>query len=325
MPDKKYIRFQWIAVGIGVIILCLKFLAYVLTNSNAIFSDAMESIVNVVAGSFALYSLILAAKPKDKNHPYGHGKIEFISAGIEGTLILIAGIGIVYKSVESLITEHHLMELDLGMYLAGGAGAINFVLGVVTEKYGKRYQSPAMVASGKHLKSDGYTSFGMIVGLGIVLFTGYTWLDSAIALGFGVFIGVIGIKEIRKSFAGIMDEADFELLDLLVTEMNQNRTENLIDLHNFRIQKFGKHLHVDCHITVPAYLQVEEAHHEIEKIEHRIKNSHSEGVEMFIHTDPCTPKSCRICSKKNCPIRQINNEERIEWNLENVLANKRHK
>lgn len=324
MEDRKYIRFQTIAVAVGVLILSIKFFAFYLTNSNAIFSDAMESIVNVVAGAFALYSLILAAKPKDRDHPYGHGKIEFISAGIEGTLILIAGIGIIYKSVESLLTDHVLMELDLGIYLAGGAGAINFGLGCVTESYGRKYKSPTMVASGKHLKSDGYTSFGMILGLGIVIATGWNWIDSAIALGFGAFIGFIGIKEIRKSFAGIMDEADFKLLENLIQEMNSNRTENLIDLHNFRAQKFGKNVHVDCHMTVPSFLSVEEAHDEIELIEKKVISQRSEGIEMFIHTDPCTPESCRICTKSNCSIRQTQNEETIEWNLDNVLENRKH-
>lgn len=324
MNDKKYIRFQSLAVAVGVLILAIKFWAFYLTNSNAIFSDAMESIVNVVAGAFALYSLILAAKPKDRDHPYGHGKIEFISAGIEGTLILIAGIAIIYEAIESLIRGHQLMELGSGMLLAGGAGLINFGLGWITENYGQKHQSPTMIASGKHLKSDGYTSFGMIVGLGVVLATGWNWIDSAIALGFGAFIGFIGIKEIRKSFAGIMDEADFELLNKLIEAMNANRTENLIDLHNFRAQKFGKHVHVDCHMTVPSYMLVEDAHAEIERIDALVKAEHPAGVEMFIHTDPCAPKSCRICSKSNCAIRKTPNEETIEWSLENVLTNHRH-
>jgi cation diffusion facilitator family transporter len=324
MEDKKYIRFQVLAVGIGVLLLLIKFLAYYITNSNTIFSDAMESIVNIAAGSFALYSLILAAKPKDKDHPYGHGKIEFISAGIEGTLILVAGIGIIMKSIESLITEHELMQLDIGMYLAGGAGLVNFALGWITEVYGKKYRSPTMVASGKHLKSDGYTSFGMILGLGVVLWTGLNWIDSAIALGFGAFIGFIGIKEIRKSYAGIMDEADFDLLGDLISTIDENRTENWIDLHNFRAQKFGKRIHVDCHMTVPFYLTVEQAHDEIDRVEALVTNQYPEGVEMFIHTDPCSPASCRICSKTNCEVRQTEHEERIAWTLENVLRNKRH-
>lgn len=325
MTDSSYIRFQKIAVAAGVVILTLKFIAFYVTNSNAIFSDAMESIVNVVAGSFALYSLILAAKPKDKDHPYGHGKIEFISAGIEGTLILIAGIGIVYKAVEGLIIEHELTQLNLGIYIAGAAGLINFILGKVTERYGVKYNSVAMITSGKHLMSDGYTSAGMIVGLGFVKLTGWIWIDSAIALIFGVFIGFVGLKEIRKSLAGIMDEADFHLVSELISKIDQNRTENWIDLHNFRAQKFGKNVHIDCHVTVPYYLTVAEAHQEVDALETLVDEQHQDGIEMFIHTDPCTASSCRICSKPDCKVRAQLFEEKLDWNLETVLKNRQHK
>jgi len=324
MEDKKYIRFQLIAVAVGVLLLVVKFWAFYITNSNTIFSDAMESIVNIAAGSFALYSLILAAKPKDLDHPYGHGKIEFISAGIEGTLILAAGAGIIYKAVEGLIIEHELTQLDMGMYLAGGAGLINYGLGWLTEVYGLKYGSPTMVASAKHLKSDGYTSAGMILGLTVVLWTGLNWIDSAIALGFGCFIGYVGIREIRKSYAGIMDEADFKLLRKLISEIDENRNQNWIDLHNFRAQKFGKHVHIDCHVTLPYYLTVKQAHDEIDRMEDLVKDHHPAGVEMFIHSDPCIPTSCRICSKTDCPVRQSPQEERITWELENVLENTKH-
>ncbi|MCB0755278.1 MAG: cation transporter [Flavobacteriales bacterium] len=324
MEDKKYIRFQWFAVSAGVIILVIKFLAFHITGSNAILSDALESIINVVAGSFALYSLILAAKPKDTDHPYGHGKIEFISSGIEGTLILLAGISIVLKSVHDLILPHQVVKLDLGLYLAAGAGLINYILGWITEYYGKKNNSPTMAASGKHLKSDGYTSLGLIIGLSVVLLTGFIWIDSVIAIGFGAYIGIVGLKEVRKSVAGIMDEADFELLRDLVTHLNKKRNQNWIDIHNFRAQKFGKGIHIDCHITVPYYLTVEQAHEEIDAMENLVKEHYPHGVEMFIHTDPCTPNSCRICSKSNCDARQSELQERIEWNLENVLQNQKH-
>ena len=324
MEDKKYIQFQAFVVAIGAVILLLKFAAYYLTNSNSIFSDAMESIVNVAAGSFALYSLILAAKPKDRDHPYGHGKIEFISAGIEGTLILVAGIGIIYKSLEGLIFSYELGKLDVGVYLAGGAGLLNYGLGWLTEYYGKQNGSPTMIASGKHLKSDGYTSAGMIAGLGFVLLTGQVWIDSAIALAFGGFIGFIGVKEIRKSYAGIMDEADFELLRKLISEIDKNRNENWIDLHNFRTQKFGKGIHIDCHVTLPYFLTVKEAHKEIDHMEEFVKNQHPNGVEMFVHTDPCIPTSCRICTKQSCTVRSSSFEERITWELKNVLENEKH-
>ena len=325
MEDKKYIRFQMLAVGIGLLLLLIKFAAYHITNSNTIFSDAMESIVNVAAGSFALYSLILASKPRDEDHPYGHGKIEFISAGIEGALILVSGIGILYKSVESLIEGNQLSSLDQGIYMAGAAGLINFILGAITEHYGKQNNSPTMVASGKHLKSDGYTSAGMILGLTVVYFTNWVWMDSAIAIGFGVFIGFIGVKEMRKSIAGIMDEADFEMIRKLVKEVNENRTENWVDLHNFRTQKFGKSIHIDCHVTIPYYLSVADAHDEIDAMEKLVEKHHPHGVEMFIHIDPCSPSSCRICTKSNCSVRQSEHEETITWSLDNVLENRQHR
>jgi cation diffusion facilitator family transporter len=324
MEDKKYIRFQWLAVSIGLVILLIKFLAFHITGSNAILSDALESIINVVAGSFALYSLILASKPKDRDHPYGHGKIEFISSGIEGTLILLAGISIILKSAHDLFVDHQIEEIGIGIYLAAGAGLINYILGWLTELYGKKNNSPTMVASGKHLKSDGYTSAGLVVGLGFVKLTDLMWIDSVIAIGFGLYIGVVGLKELRKSVAGIMDEADFELIRNLVSHLNRERNENWIDIHNFRAQKFGKGIHIDCHITVPYYLTVEEAHQEIDTMEDLVKEHYPHGVEMFIHTDPCTPRSCRICSKSTCDVRQNEQELRIEWNLKNVLQNQKH-
>ncbi len=325
MKDKKYIRFQVLSVAIGLVLMGVKFFAYYITGSSTIFSDAMESIVNVAAGTFALYSLILSSKPRDREHPYGHGKIEFISAGIEGTLIILAGIGILYTAIEGLISGRVLHQLDTGLYLAGGAGLINFLSGVLTERYGRKYNSATMIASGKHLKSDGYTSLGMLLGLSVVLFTGMVWIDGVIAIFFGLFIAYIGVREVRKSIAGIMDEADFGLLRNIITAINESRTENWVDLHNMRAQKFGKRIHIDCHVTVPYYLTVDEAHDEIGKIETLAQDKYKDGLEMFIHTDPCTPKSCRICSRSNCDVRQKPHEETIVWTLDNVLENRQHR
>jgi cation diffusion facilitator family transporter len=324
MQKGNYIRFQILAVILGVIIMGVKFLAFHITGSNAILSDALESIINVVAGSFALYSLVLAAKPKDMDHPYGHGKIEFISSGVEGTLILLAGLSIILKSAHDLFGSHSLEAVDVGLYLSVAAGGINYGLGWMTELYGRRNNSPAMIASGKHLKSDGYTSLGLILGLGIVIVTGMAWVDSVIALVFGGYIALIGIKEVRRSVAGIMDEADFELLGKLITELDANRNENWIDLHNFRTQKFGTGIHVDCHMTLPNYFTVEQAHQEIDRVEKLVSEKYPEAVEMFIHADPCIPTSCRICSKSGCEVRKSAFEERITWELNTVLKNSKH-
>ena len=153
--DNRHIRFQAFALGAGALLMGVKFAAFGITGSNAILSDALESIINVIAGAFALYSLILAAKPRDHDHPYGHGKIEFLSAGLEGTLIVLAGGAIVYQSVHDLLQPSYAIEsLDIGIYLTAGAGAVNYLLGWATERYGLKYLSVTMIASGKHLKSD---------------------------------------------------------------------------------------------------------------------------------------------------------------------------
>ena len=231
--------------------LCIKFGAFHVTGSNAILSDALESIINVVAGAFALYSIILAAKPRDFDHPYGHGKIEFISAGIEGTLILLAGIAIIARSINSLFHPVPLESLNIGLVLTAAAGGINYVLGLSTEWYGGKYKSVTMAASGKHLKSDAYSSAGLVLGLVVVMVTDILWLDAAIAIAFGLLIGWTGLRELRKSLAGIMDEADFDIIEGIITEMSAARNANWIDLHNLRVIKFGKLIHVDCHVTMP--------------------------------------------------------------------------
>lgn len=323
--DNRHIRFQILAISLGVVLLSIKFAAFHITGSNAILSDALESIINVAAGSFALFSLLLAAKPRDREHPYGHGKIEFISAGFEGTLILLAGAAIVYKAVHDLLLpSYQLASLDLGLYLTAAAGAVNYALGWGTERYGNRYRSPTMVASGKHLKSDAYSSLGLIIGLAVVMLTEVFWLDAVIAIGFGIFIGWTGFREIRKSLAGIMDEADFELIDELIAELESSRNANWIDLHNFRVIKFGKVVHVDCHVTMPHYLTVRDAHDEIDRMEQVIAAKHPLGLEMFIHSDPCVPTSCRICTKTDCPVRQHPFEKRIEWRADVVVKNRKH-
>lgn len=323
--DNRHIRFQIFAIALGTVLLVVKFTAFGITGSNAILSDALESIINVAAGSFALYSLLLAAKPRDREHPYGHGKIEFISAGFEGTLILLAGAAIIYRSVSDLLQPgYELTSLDTGLYLTAAAGAVNYALGWGTEWYGKKYRSVTMVASGKHLKSDAYSSLGLIIGLAVVIATDILWLDAVMAIGFGLFIGWMGFREIRRSLAGIMDEADFDLLSSLTAELEAERSENWIDLHNFRVIKFGKVVHVDCHVTMPYYLTVQEAHDEIDRIEQTISAKHPQGLEMFIHSDPCVESSCHVCVKSNCSVRKHPFKERVRWQLDNVTRNRKH-
>ena len=284
----------------------------------------MESIVNVAAGFIGLYSLYIAAKPRDINHPYGHGKAEFLSAAVEGTLILSAGAIIIYKAVQHFIYPTPINSIDKGMILVGITGLVNLGVGFLGFRYGKRNQSLALIASGRHLISDSYSTFGIVAGLLLISFTKLVWIDSVIAVVFGVFIIYTGYRIVRRSIAGIMDEADEELLEKMVRAFNANRKENWVDVHNLRVIKYGSILHVDCHLTVPWYLNVNEAHAEIEALGSIIKKEFGESIELFVHSDGCLYLQCPICLKSDCPVRQHTFEKKIEWSLGNILSDKKH-
>lgn len=316
---------KWVA-AISVLLLVVKFIAYYLTNSVAILTDALESIVNVVAGFIGLYSLYVSAMPRDINHPYGHGKAEFISAAVEGTLVTSAGAIIIYKAIRSFISPVELQQLEYGMYLVAATALVNFITGYITHRKGKKNNSLALIASGKHLQSDSYSTFGIIAALLLIFLTGnkYKWIDPAVAIIFGSIIIYTGYKILRKSIAGIMDEADIELLKKIVDLLNRNKRENWIDLHNLRVIKYGSILHIDCHLTVPWYLTVTEAHNEVDVLSSLVRREFGESVELFVHVDGCLPFSCKVCNKQNCNVRKHNFEKRIDWTLENVLQDKKH-
>ena len=323
-PRKENLRIQKGVVFTAFILFAFKIVAYFLTHSVAILTDALESIVNVIAGIVGWYSLFISAKPRDIDHPYGHGKAEFISAAVEGTLIVIAGFIITYESVDHLLHPQPLQKLDYGMILIGVTALINFIVGYRSIQKGKKNNSLALIAGGKHLQSDTYSTLGIIVGLALIYFTGKTWIDSAVAIIFAFIIIRTGYKIVRSSVAGIMDEADIELLRKLVVFLNQHRRVNWIDLHNLRVIKYGGVLHIDCHLTVPWYLNVHEAHLEIDELIGIIKTEFGEAIEFFVHTDGCLEFSCSLCSKFDCPVRRRPFEKRVEWTLQNVLSNKKH-
>ena len=316
---------QSLALTVGMVLMGGKFLAWWLTNSNAILTDALESIINVVAATFGLYSLILAAKPRDSNHPYGHGKVEFLSAGFEGALIFLAGIAIWLKAGYNIIYPQPLFNLDIGLAITGFAGAVNFGIGHYLEKRGVHSNSLIMEASGKHLKSDAYSSAGLLIGLGLVLATGIPLLDNLLAILFGAVIMFTGLRLVRRSVAGIMDEADYQLIDDMVATLQRNRRDCWIDVHNFRMIKYGPTLHIDCHITVPWYFDTRHSHGEVKNFEGLLKANSSVPVEFFVHVDPCEPpRNCRICQMKACLERQAPSEVKVEWTLENIMKNAQH-
>ena len=324
-PRKENLRIQKWVVFTALVLFILKIAAYFLTQSVAILSDALESTVNVIAALIGWYSLHLSAKPRDIDHPYGHGKAEFISAGVEGTLIIIAGLIIIYKSIDNFIHPQPLSQLDFGLLLLAITAIINFAVGYRSVQKGKKNNSLALVASGKHLQSDTYSTLGVMLGVGLIYLTGKAWIDSAVAIIFAFIILYTGYAIVRSSVAGIMDEADIDLLNDIVSYLNQHRRVNWIDLHNLRVIKYGGILHIDCHLTVPWYLNVHEAHTEIDELISLVKNRYGESLEFFVHTDGCLEFSCSLCNKMDCPVRRRPFEKTVEWTLANVLSNKKHR
>lgn len=322
--EKQNFRVQQFIVGIAVLLFVVKIVAWWLTKSVAILTDALESTVNVIAGFIGLYSLYVAAKPRDEDHPYGHGKAEFVSAAVEGTLILVAGFVIIYESIDNFVHPHQIQKLDYGILLVAITAFINFGAGFFSIRQGKKNNSMALTASGKHLLTDTYSTLGIIIGLALIMLTGYKWLDGVIAIVFSFIIIYTGYGILRSSLAGIMDEIDKDLLSKLVTLLNKNRRENWIDLHNLRVIKYGGQLHIDCHMTVPWYLNVNEAHKEIDALIDLIKNEFGGSIEFFVHSDGCLDFSCHICSKQDCPVRKHPFEKKVDWTLQNIISNKKH-
>ncbi|MDN5395013.1 MAG: cation diffusion facilitator family transporter [Chryseobacterium sp.] len=324
ISNKDKIGFQKLIAVFGIILFIGKIIAWKLTNSDAVFSDAMESVVNVISAFMGLYSLHLAAKPKDEDHPYGHGKVEFVTSGIEGALIAIAGIMIIYEGVNSLVVGKTLAKIDLGIWIIAATAVVNYLLGYVSIKRGKAENSLVLISSGKHLQSDTVTTFGVVLSLIVVYFTKIYWLDSVVALIFGFYIIYVGYKIVRKSLSGIMDEQDPDLLNQIIKVLEENRRIEWIDVHNMKIQQFGANLHIDAHITLPWYYSLREAHDEMEKMIIVLAKNIKRNIEFNFHMDDCKTISCPVCQIKDCPVREKNFVKRVQWTPENVTSVEKH-
>lgn len=306
MMNEDYLKQKvqrWI-VTLSVLILGGKFIAYYLTNSVGILTDAMESIVNVTAGFISLYSLRWAAKPKDKEHPFGHGKMELISASIEGLLISIAGCVIIYEGVRRLFSPAVIEKLDIGIIVVAVAGLMNYLMGWYSIRVGKKYNSIALVAGGKHLQSDTYSTIGLVVGLLLLYYTGIAWIDSALALIFGSIIIITGLSILRKTIANLLDKADNEVLENMAKSINEHRQPDWIDIHNTKIIKYGSFLYVDCDLTLPWYYNVEESHSVCNKLRDTLITNFSERMQLSVHSDPCQMEHCEHCEMSTCVYRK---------------------
>jgi cation diffusion facilitator family transporter len=301
--DKLKQKLQGWIVSVSCVILCGKFIAFYITNSVGVLTDAMESIVNVVAGLISLYSLRWASKPRDKEHPFGHGKIEFISASVEGLLISIAGIMIIYEGVLRLFSPATISKLDIGIIVIAIAGLLNYLMGWYSVRIGNKYRSMALVAGGKHLQSDTYSTIGLVIGLILLYYTGIKWIDSALALIFGLIIVVTGISILKKTVANLLDKADNEMLHAMAQSINERREPDWIDVHNTKIIKYGSYLFIDCDLTLPWFYNIKESHQACERLSSTLVSKFTDRIQVSIHSDPCEMKHCGHCEMKNCSSR----------------------
>jgi cation diffusion facilitator family transporter len=278
-----------LSLGIGFLMLFGKWTAFVITGSYAILSDALESVVHVVATAFALASIIIAARPADLKYPYGYGKIGYFSAGFEGGLIALAGLAILYEATVALIRGSEPSRLDLGMLLIAAAAVINLVLGLYLIRLGKRTNSLILTADGQHVLADSWTSFGVLAGVALVWATRLSWLDGLVAIGFGLNILWTGWTLVRESFSGLMDRADPGLLRRVVEACQAARETGWLDLHQLRAWQAGDRVFVDFHLAVPHDWTVTQIHDANDRLHDILCDLLGDETELIVHFDPDRP------------------------------------
>lgn len=289
-----------VSIVTGLVLLAIKFYAYWLTESSAIFSDAVESIVNVLASMVALWALSLAHTPADERHPYGHGKVEFMSAGLEGAMILIASVFIFIRTIDVLLFhELETQQLNVGLVLIVLAMLINGAVGWMLIRTGRKQKSLALEADGYHLLSDAVTSVAVLVGLAIVKVTQFAYADPIVAILIAFYIGYAGVRLLSQSFGGLMDAQDLadeqELSRILDTHVAGTEPA-ICGYHKLRHRHSGRYHWVDFHITVPRGLTIAEGHHIASAIEYEMELTLGEG-NATAHVEPCHDPTCARCAK----------------------------
>lgn len=309
-----------ISLTIGFFMFAIKMAAFIITGSSAILSDAIESVVHIIATGFAFYSIIVSLRPPDKSHPYGHGKVEYFSAGFEGGMIIIAAIAICYFAVEDLIFGVELKQLDFGAVLIGFAGLINLFLGWYLIRIGRKTNSLILEADGKHILTDSITSIGVVIGIILVLITDLMILDPIIAIIVAANIIGTGEKLIRESVKGLMQESDSEMLLRIIDVVKKMKESDYIELHKLRAWKAGDSHFIDFHLTVPSFYSIEQSHKMQKVITDNLIKEFGESTQTMLHFDPCKSSCCIYCEMPNCEIRSEKFSIELKWELENCIA-----
>lgn len=309
-----------LALTVSVLLLIVKFVAYFLTDSKAVLSDAVESIVNVAAGAFLVYSMNMSTEPVDKCHPYGHGKVESFSAGLEGGFILLAGIMILVESIPAFFTPAAPQKMGLGIILITGTGIVNLAVGFYLLRTGKKHKSEALQADGHHLLSDFYSSAGVILALVAVQFTGWIWLDPLVACLVAVNLLVPGARLLRNAVGNLMNKADPEILQGVLAALRGVKTPAPLCPHHLRVIRSGRYYHIDLHIILPSQWPLAKVHETEKNIARQLLDLLGEEGDVMIHVDPCAKRCCSCCRVESCSARETPYLQATTLTLETVTA-----
>ena len=279
------IRLAALGVGVALGVLALKFLAYRLTGSVALLSDALESIINVVASGAALLALWVAARPADANHPYGHTKAEYLSAVAEGVLIVLAAVGILRLAVPDLFAPHPVEAAWLGLGVNVLASLINGVWASVVIRAGRRSRSPALLADGQHLLTDVVTSVGVVAGVVLALLSGWAILDPLLAIFVALNILWSGWGLLSRSVGGLMDAGVDSPTEARIRQAMSEHADGALEMHDLRTRTSGAVTFIDFHLVVPGEMSVREAHTICDRLEDALR-AELEDVQVTIHVEP---------------------------------------
>lgn len=297
-------RAATISLVASLFLLALKATGAGISGSSAVLSDALESIVNIVTAIVALAVVRFASQPADREHPYGHGKAELISATFEGGLICFAAIAIALESLRAFYEGPHLQELGKGLWFISVAAALNFILSVYLKTVGHKTNSETLLASAEHVMADVKTTVGVVLGLVVVKVTGFAILDPIIAMLVAGHLAWTGFIIVRKSFGGLLDELDESTLNRLSQSIRSHRQEGIIDIHQLKVIRSGSFHHIDAHLVVPEFWDISHAHQVAHDFEAKIIKDYPYDGEIAFHLDPCNRRYCQICDFENCQIRK---------------------